>query len=359
MADSNIDITQGSGTSVDTRTESTNGNHRQVIVIGDPATNSGVAPVDATNGVAVDNKTLPPGAATETTLSALNTKVTAVNTNSVTVSSSALPSGAATSANQTTANSSLSSIDGKITAVNTNAVVLAAGTAAVGKLAANDGVDIGDVTINNAVGSGVYIRPGTGVNLDTSAVTISAAIPSGTNTIGKISDITTSVVPGTGATNLGKAEDAAHSSGDTGVAVWGVRNDTHQDLTNTDGDYSPIAVTPSGRVQVTRAPHGIMVRGTATTTGTSDTSLIAAAGASTKNYITAIQVVNTGSTTSLITIKDGNAGSTLGYLVAPAGGGAIAYYDVPLVTSANTALYFAAGSASTTIYISAQGYKAG
>lgn len=38
----------------------------------------------------------------------------------------------------------------KITACNTGAVVLATGTASIGKLAANDGVDIGDVTINNA-----------------------------------------------------------------------------------------------------------------------------------------------------------------------------------------------------------------
>jgi len=54
MADSNVDITQGSGTSIDTRTESTNGNHRQVVVLGDPATNAGVAPVDATAGLKVD-----------------------------------------------------------------------------------------------------------------------------------------------------------------------------------------------------------------------------------------------------------------------------------------------------------------
>lgn len=53
MADSLIPITAGVGTSVDTRTEATNGNHRQVIVIGDPSTNAGVAPVDVTNGLAV------------------------------------------------------------------------------------------------------------------------------------------------------------------------------------------------------------------------------------------------------------------------------------------------------------------
>ena len=56
MADSAIAITAGAGTNIDTRTEGTNSNHRQVIVIGDPATNAGVAPVDATNGLAVDVK---------------------------------------------------------------------------------------------------------------------------------------------------------------------------------------------------------------------------------------------------------------------------------------------------------------
>jgi hypothetical protein len=54
MADSSVAVTAGTGTNVDTRTEGTNGNHRQVIVIGDPATNSGVAPVDATAGLKVD-----------------------------------------------------------------------------------------------------------------------------------------------------------------------------------------------------------------------------------------------------------------------------------------------------------------
>lgn len=47
MADTAVAITAGSGTNIDTRTESTNGNHRQVIVIGDPATNNSVAAVMA------------------------------------------------------------------------------------------------------------------------------------------------------------------------------------------------------------------------------------------------------------------------------------------------------------------------
>lgn len=54
MADTSIAISAGTGTNIDTRTEATNGNHRQVVVLGDPATNAGVAPVDATAGLKVD-----------------------------------------------------------------------------------------------------------------------------------------------------------------------------------------------------------------------------------------------------------------------------------------------------------------
>lgn len=80
---------------------------------------------------------------------------------------------------------------------------LPAGTNAIGKLAANSGVDIGDVDV-------------------------------------------LSVIPGTSATSLGKAEDAAHSSGDTGVMSLAVRNDTLAALAGTDGDYAPLQVNASG-----------------------------------------------------------------------------------------------------------------
>jgi hypothetical protein len=50
--------------------------------------------------ITVGSSALPTGAATETTLSELNGKVTAVNTGAVVVSSSALPTGASSAANQ-------------------------------------------------------------------------------------------------------------------------------------------------------------------------------------------------------------------------------------------------------------------
>jgi len=57
----------------------------------------------------------------------------------------------------------------------------------------------------------------------------------------------TDVVPGTGATNLGKSEDAAAGDGDTGVALLAKREDTPSSDTDADGDYSFIKVDSKGR----------------------------------------------------------------------------------------------------------------
>lgn len=78
------------------------------------------------------------------------------NSGSLTVDGTVSVTGVATE-------STLSTLNGKVTAVNTGAVVLAAGTAAIGKLAANSGVDIGDVDVLSL-----------------------PAIPAGTNIIGGI-----------------------------------------------------------------------------------------------------------------------------------------------------------------------------
>lgn len=60
-----------------------------------------------------------------------------------------------------------------------------------------------------------------------------------------------SVVPGTTATALGKAEDAAHASGDTGIAILAVRRDAAAVGSGTDGDYSTLNVDAAGKLWVT------------------------------------------------------------------------------------------------------------
>lgn len=107
------------------------------------------------------------------------------------------------------------------------------------------------------VGGTVSIAGGT-LSIAGGTLTIGGALPTGANTIGSIASITTSIVPGTAATNLGKAEDAAHTSGDTGVMPLAVRNDStaQTSLTTTDGDYSPFAVDIKGNhLAVGNLPH--------------------------------------------------------------------------------------------------------
>jgi len=70
----------------------------------------------------------------------------------------------------------------------------------------------------------------------------------------------TSIVPGTGATNLGKAIQSAQGTTDTGVPALVVRNDTLADLSGADGDYAPLQVNASGalytEVKTSALPSG-------------------------------------------------------------------------------------------------------
>lgn len=56
MADSSVAITAGSGTNIDTRTESVAGDHRQVVVLGDPVQGPQVAKVSTAGTLQVENR---------------------------------------------------------------------------------------------------------------------------------------------------------------------------------------------------------------------------------------------------------------------------------------------------------------
>jgi len=57
------------------------------------------------------------------------------------------------------------------------------------------------------------------------------------------------------AAGVGKAEDAVHVTGDTGVQLLGVRNDARTTLTSATGDYSPVATGPAGGIFSNIAPE--------------------------------------------------------------------------------------------------------
>jgi hypothetical protein len=175
---------------------------------------------------------------------------------------------------------------GTVTVTGTVSIgtALPAGTNAIGKLAANSGVDIGDVDVTslpalpagtNSIGT-VILGAGTaaigkltansGVDIGDVDVTSLPSLPAGTNAIGKlvansgvdIGDVdVTSIVPGTGATNLGKAIQSAQGTTDTGVPALVVRNDTLADLSGADGDYAPLQVNASGALYVEVKTSGL------------------------------------------------------------------------------------------------------
>lgn len=112
-----------------------------------------------------------------------------------------------------------------------NALVAAPGTAANGLLVDVSRVQ-GTVTVSGTVTANL------GATDNAVLDDIADGIP-----------ITGSMTPGTGATNLGKAEDAAHSTGDVGVAVWGVRSDADAAL-GANGDYAPLQFDANGYLKV-------------------------------------------------------------------------------------------------------------
>lgn len=93
------------------------------------------------------------------------------------------------------------------------------------------------------VPSTTQIASATGTNTN-------VAISSGTVTTVSTLSNTTALTPGTAATNLGKAEDAASASLDTGVFMLGIRRDTLVSSTSASADYQEFAQNKYGAAYV-------------------------------------------------------------------------------------------------------------
>lgn len=229
MADSAVAVTAGSGTNIDTRTEGTNGNHRAVVVLGDPATNAGVAPVDATAGLKVD-------LGADNDITGTVTANLSATDNAVLDSIDTSTQGilADTAAIQT----AVELIDNAISGTEMQVDVvgaLPAGTNAIGKLAANSGVDIGDVDVTSlpgvaaeaaALGSGVLLQGDDGtdrknVNVDATTGDVQVDV---TNTVTVDGSGVTQPVSGTVTANLSATDNAVLDSIDT--STQGILADT-------------------------------------------------------------------------------------------------------------------------------------
>lgn len=165
----------------------------------------------------------------------------------------------------------------------------------------------GKVDVKGADGD-VFVRQATAGNLNATVV--------GTGTF---SVQTTSDVPGTGATNLGKAEDAAAASGDTGVMTLGVRNDSLTAAqTNTNGDYGALSIDTSGILITAGAPRALKGRQATTITSSTSETTIVTAIASTFLDVYGLILTNTSATVTKVSIRDATAGGTITVLEVPA-----------------------------------------
>ncbi len=153
------------------------GNYREVVSIGDPdsAGLAKVAPVDATNGLAVDPKTLPPGAATAIRQDTGNSSVANLDTNTGAVSDVGVTGDSAGTVNAKLRgiNTILSDVwssvshylkvniqNATLAVTQSGSWVIAAGTAVIGHVI----VDSGSITAN------------AGTNLNTSALALDASV---------------------------------------------------------------------------------------------------------------------------------------------------------------------------------------
>jgi hypothetical protein len=114
------------------------------------------------------------------------------------------------------------------------------------------------------------------------------------------------VIPGVGATNLGKAEDAIAASGDTGVAMFGVRAPAvPTQKTSAAGDYGTIEIDAEGKqtVNTNAGPEATWQTVVDLTVAT----VVAAKGAVTglRIYVTDVTVSNTSATPVTFYILDG------------------------------------------------------
>lgn len=123
------------------------------------------------------------------------------------------------------------------------------------------------------------------------------------------------VIPGTGATNLGKAVDSAVGGTDTGVAILAKRVDTPAALTPANGDYTWLQVDANGRIHI--VPE--VKPGPATSGGCSSYSKLSAGTSAdevsvkaTPGQLYGIRVSNTNASARYLKIYNSATAPTLG-----------------------------------------------
>lgn len=239
----------------------------------------------------------------------INPNLAADNSTLSTAKVPVLPGTVSTSApTWTTGNQSALSLqtDGSVRSAVTNTVTVSATNLDV-QIGGSDSLTIGTFPDNEPFNisqmNGVAVTMGNGASgTGVQRVTISS------DSTGNIATIGTSVTPGTAAANLGKSEDAAHASGDTGVAILSRRIDAAASSAGTDADYATVNTDANGLLWTRMAdPCSALAKSylpisisTATTTEITPSL----AGASTHYYVCSINLVTAAANNVLVADDD-------------------------------------------------------
>jgi hypothetical protein len=227
---------------------------------------------------------------------------------------------------------------------------LQAGSAAIGKLAANSGVDIGDVDILSIAAGDNNIG-----NVDI------ASIAAGTNAIGKlaansgvdIGDVDVTSITGLTMANGGAqiTGDEAHDAADAGAPVKiGMKakafDGTAPGTNVAEDDRVDAIATLEGRQLVETTHPNFWSASVDYASAQTNATVKAAPGASLKLYITDILLSN-GATAGNVTLLDGSGGTVLWEAYPAITGGAKDTRKSPIVLTANTLLAITSTTVTT------------
>lgn len=238
---------------------------------------------------------------------------------------------------------------------------------------------------------GIFVQPGATFNVQSNSANLAtaanqttantslaaiasntgAAIPTGANTIGGVTGPSgVSLATDAHLTALGtsalatdahltgvQAAPAASYPSAANAAGFRAQNAEPSSLA-TNGQLMPPATDLTGKVITSPyANKENMLRGTASTTGTGATTLIAAQ-TGLHIYVTGVQCKNTsGSVSTYVTLNDTETTGSGTILIVPSLGGDNETFVTPLMVATSSALTFTAAGAATTIYCNAQGYS--
>ena len=220
-----------------------------------------------------------------------------------------------------------------------------------------------------------------GVNVNASnqmSVSVDAALPAGTNAIGKLASNTgvtigaveiaaaqtlatvTTCSTVTTLTGAGIAHDGADSGNPHKIGAKAETALSGITLV-ADGDRSDLYCGVDG-VLIVRPEcnlEDVVQERTTNTDGASTAfaSGLAAPGAGIRLWVKSVDICNSSASFCTVDLRDGAAGSVLWTLPVPATGGVVKTFNPPLKLTANTALAFDASAAISTLTISANGFK--